>query len=151
MSQRTDLQLAEIVTAKREEYEPSAVQAAEEELQARGLSASSVISACSITEAPSVPREELPLEKQHILLLVLFPLVFMLAWGFVFSQLTAFRILGKLGLPVLIFCYYAARKWLFDHDYLQRAADFRKWSVYTLYTYIVVLLLAGVLYFWLSK
>ena len=79
MSERTDKQLVEIVTLKREEYQPEAIMAAEKELSNRQIDPSNYSEEKSHLKVDTVYKEDMPLEKIQIVFTILLPAIFAIA------------------------------------------------------------------------
>jgi hypothetical protein len=145
MSERTNKQLVDIVTTKRDEYQPEALIAAEKELSVRQIDPTTFYyDEDKVTEQPTtIYKEDMPLEKIQILFTVLLPAIFISAWTLIFQTLTDFQFLKRLGFPAIVLVYYVIHKWLKDNGYQRKASEFMKWTTYSLFIYIGLIAIVG--------
>ena len=151
MSERTDKQLVEIVTIKRDEYQPDAVIAAEKEIERRQLSPDSFYSIEEIESIKNpipVDKADMTFDLSHKIYTILLPAAFITLWTFIIQKLEGFMAFKGLALPAIILVYFGINHWLKDNGYTNRSKEFLKWSTYTLYIYIGLILLIGlIIYF----
>ncbi len=154
MAERTDKQLVDIVTIKQNEYTPEAIIAAKKELENRQINADTFYSdeeKKAAYNAIYVPNEELPFETIHIILTFLLPAVFIAFWSVLLNLFADLSILRMLGFPAIVLVHYLIHDWLKKNRYIKRAKEFLKWISYTLYIYIGLLLVFGLVVFFISK
>lgn len=153
MSERTDKQLVDIVTIKRDEYQPEAIIAAEAELNRRQVSPDTFYTATEIESIKNpilVDKADMTFDLSHKVMTVLLPAVFITLWTLVVQKLEGFKIFKGLAFPAIILLYYGINKWLQDNGYSTRRKEFLKWSTYTLYIYIGLILVGGLTIYFLS-
>ncbi len=132
MARLTDKELAEILITKRDEYQEKALEAAQHEVNKRGLNINKLITTEDISEAV---KRKLPPHKQDLKLNVLYKIVTFLFPGYtkyiihyLWLQLSE-TILGiyyiiAIIIVLQIFIYVVIKK----KGYTALAADFRLWS-----------------------
>jgi hypothetical protein len=146
MSERTDKQLVDIVTLKREEYQPEAIIAAEKEIERRQINTSEFYTEEQIHETQNssqIDKSDVGFEWYHKLLTVLLPAAIIAAVTIVVNILGQTPILRVLGFPTIILIHYAIHRRFKDNGYTKMAKDFLKWVTYTLYIYIGLILILG--------
>jgi hypothetical protein len=153
MSERTDKQLVDIVTIKRGEYQPEAVIAAEKEIELRQLNAATFYTNEEIESIKNpilIHNADKTFDLSHKICTILFPAFFISFWAIVIQKLEGFRVFNGLGLPVIVLSYYGINRWLKDNGYETRRKGFLKWSGYTLYIYMALILVVGLSVYFLS-
>lgn len=146
MSERTDKQLVEIVTLKRNEYQPEAVIAAEKELSNRQIDPLNFYTdkeKAAMTKTGVVYKENIPLEKIQIAFTILLPALFITAWALLFKVLSDLAFLSNFGFIAIVVLYYFIHKWLKDNGYERKAKEFMKWTTYTVFIYVGLMLIIG--------
>jgi hypothetical protein len=135
MSQRTDRQLAEILTSKKNDYQPDAIIAAEQEFQKRNL---------SLDNFPAMTSEEIiepvleikSFEWYHKVLTVLMPAIITRACVFIADNVEGLYLFRGLAIVVIIASQYIIYKKLKDNGESSIATEFLKWVTYSYYIYI---------------
>jgi hypothetical protein len=135
MARQSDKQLAEILTIKREEYQETAIEAAQNELSKRGLDVNTLISSVEIEEAN---RKKLPITKEEQklslvlkILTFLFPGYTKPALNYLWIQLSDSIYIGFWAIPIIILFQITIYKLLLDKGYITIAANFKQWSSYS--------------------
>ena len=154
MSERTDKQLVDIVTLKRNEYQPEAIKAAEQEIELRKLDVYAFYTQEEIEASQQVlpvDKVNVPFEWYHKVLTVLFPIITGFVITYLFKAMDMPRVFQSLGFPLLVLAHFAVYRGFKDNGYVRMAREFLRWIVYTLYVYIgiglicILLVLAGML------
>jgi len=145
MQSRSDQQLLEILGIKRAEYQPLALLAAEEELKRRNIEPDLIQQESRAEPTDLFGRSRQSFEWYHKAGMLLLPFFI----GTLFHWLTSLAGSGTslqfLGFPFLFLCYYLLHQQLKKNGYDQMATDFKHWTSYTLYIYIGLLILGGLL------
>lgn len=143
MQTKSNQQLLQIVGNKRGEYQPLAIQAAEQELERRNVDSTLFQQESRDEPADLFGRSRQSFEWYHKAGMLLLPFFI----GTLFYWLTSLAgspaSLEFLGFPFLVFCYYLLHHQLKTKGYEQMATDFKHWTSYTLYIYIGLLLLGA--------
>jgi len=153
MSERTDKQLVDIVTIKRDDYQPEAVIAAEKEIERRRLSPGSFYSVEeieSIKNPGPIDKADMTFDLSHKIYTILLPAAFITLWTLIMQKVEGLMVLKGLALPAIILVYYGINRRLKDNGYARRSKEFLKWSAYTLYIYIGLILVVGLSIYFLS-
>jgi len=149
MSERTDKQLVDIVTFKRNEYQPEALLAAEQELARRQLTADTFYRTEEFEEIEEIKnsdpadKAEMTFDLSHKIGTVVLPSIIITLWTLMTEKLEGFMIFKGLGFSAIVFAHYGIFRWLKNNGYTERAKEFIKWSAYTLYIYIALLVIVG--------
>ncbi|MBA2612678.1 MAG: hypothetical protein H0U95_11940 [Bacteroidetes bacterium] len=146
MSERTDKQLVDILTLKRDEYQPEAIFAAEKEIEHRQINVETFYSEVQIHEiqnSTQIDKADMEFEWYHKILTIFLPATIIAVVTYLFNLLGQGPILKALGFPIMILIHYAIHNRLKDTGYIKMAKDFLKWVNYTLYIYIGLILVAG--------
>lgn len=154
MSERTDKQLIDIVTIKRDEYQIEAISAAEKEIERRHLSVDNfytVDQIDAIKNSPETNKADLEFEWYHKVITILLPVFIIICVTYVFHFLGLKPILKALGFPIMVLIHYAIHRRLKDTGYTKMAKEFLKWVTYTLYIYIGLLLIGGLTVYFFFK
>ncbi len=150
MSERTDKQLADIVTIKRDEYQPEALLAAEKELEKRNLSAKEFYSDEEVEKIKGftvTQIAELKLPWHYKILTVALPILIFTVYILLTRRLAISYFFRLAPLPLVLLAQYMIHRDIKARGYIRMAVDFKKWVVYTFYIYIaIVLMLAGLFY-----
>lgn len=146
MFERSDKQLVDIVTLKRDEYQPEAVMAAEKEIERRQINIdvfNSALQNDSLPASTEPDKSTIIFEWYHKGLTVLLPAAIITFVTMFFNFLGSQPILRVLGLPAIILIHYAIHHRLRGLGYTRMAKDFLIWITYTLYIYIGLIILFG--------
>lgn len=147
MSERSDKELVDIVTLKREEYQPEALLAAEAELLKRNLDVNDYYTQEMIDELKanaSIAPEQLPLTILHKVAIVLAPALITFLVSRFFSSLGQTALTKFLPLPFTIVVMFGVHYNLKENGYLQRAKEFALWCNYTIAIYIGLAILTAI-------
>jgi len=145
MSERTDKQLADIVTTKRNEYQPEAILAAEKEIALRKIDLAKFHSENESADyiPEEMEKEDLPFEWYHKILTVSFPIFIIILFIWVNNILGGYKIGGPLGFAVIIMTHRYIHQRLKENGYLKLAEGFKNWGYYTIWVYLGTLLVFG--------
>lgn len=146
MSERTDKQLVDIVTLKRDEYQPEAVLAAEREIELRKINIDTFYSPEQILEnkiKSQVNKSDIEFQWHHKLFTFLLPLISVVIVNFVFNLGSQASFIKALGFPIIFMIHYGIYRMLKDQGYTKMAKHFIQWVTYTLFIYIGLLLVVG--------
>jgi len=138
MAERSDRQLAEILSMHSDQYQPEALEAAQREFDRRGLKVEALVDlAQHARQVVAALSEELnpPLSLWFKILTVVGPVI-------VTIVLPSFKA-GALAFPLILFLQYAIYRLIRSKGYLRMAGDFKNWVIYSYYIYIVLLLFFG--------
>lgn len=148
MSQRSDKELAEILTIKRHEYQEDAIKAAQAELEKRNLDVNSFVTVDDIkkveAELAPVPIGEQKFNFSLKFLTFILPGPVTGLWQFICNKVLEEPSLSILGLPIVIVIQVIIFKRLKTNGYDRFALDFKKWTLIS-YIFFVALLLIFVL------
>lgn len=147
MAERSDKQLAEIVTIKRDEYQIEAIKAAEKEIETRKIDVFSFYTIDQIEEiknSAAINKSEMEFRLHHKILTILLPILIIICVSTIFKIIDQSQTLKVLGFPIILLTHYIIHNRLKETGYIKMAKDFLKWIAYTLYIYIGILLI-GVL------
>lgn len=129
MSQRSDKQLADILTIKKEEYQPEAVEAAQREFAKRNLNLDDFITAeevrQQIAELEELPNEEQKLPRPYKILCFLSPILVSIAWAIVCAVISDAPGFKLLSLPLIIFVQVYAARTVREKGYVRMALDMK--------------------------
>lgn len=153
MAERSGRQLADIVTFHRDDYEPEALRAAEQEIVRRQIDINDFYTEEQVVEARFAAGEDkanLAFRWQHKAGTVLLPCIVIVLVTALFKAIGQAPFIKVLGFPVIVLVHYLIYRRLRDTGYTRMAKDFAGWIAYTLFIYIGLLLLLGlVVYFFL--
>lgn len=145
MQNKSDQHLSQIVGSKREEYQPLAILAAQHELARRNVDPD-LLEQKDLSGQEQVPTKSTQgFEWYHKAGMLLLPFLI----GFLFHGLKSLpgspKALQFLGFPFMFLCYYLLYRQLKTNGYEQMSIEFKHWASYTLYIYIGILLLGGLI------
>ncbi len=133
MAQRSDKQLAEILTTKRHEYQEDAINAAQAELEKRNLDVNSFVTVDDMTkveaELASIPKKDQRLNLLYKILTFMLPGPVTALWGFICNYVLDAPLLKGLSLPIIIVLQVIIFKQLKTNGYDMLAVDFKKWTL----------------------
>ena len=150
MSERSDKELIDILTINRSQYQHEAILAAEKEVERRKIDPE--LLAESIEQLPQEEQNQIEKAHQrfqiyHIVVTFFLPFIIIAILSWLFDALKLSSIKQYLGFPVLFLVYYLIHRGYKNNGYLKMAADFFKWTIYSLYIYIGLLILIGLIVF----
>jgi len=153
MSQRSDSQLAEILTIKRHEYQEDAIRAAQAELEKRNLDVNSFVTVADMKKVESelapVPKGELKFNLLQKILTFMLPGPVTALWGFICNYALEAPILKGLSLPIVIIMQVIIFKQLKTNGYDKLALDFKKWTlnswIFFVALFIIIFVLESIL------
>lgn len=137
MSERTDKQLADIITIKRQDYQADAVVAAEVEFKKRNLNLEDFI----VTGVQDIDNSKIQIDNQkfewyHILLTFIMPALITRVFVYIADNNEGLYLFRGLALPFIILVQYITYKTMKKNGNLKFAAQFLKWVTYSYYFYI---------------
>lgn len=149
MSERTDKQLIEIISIKRDEYQPEALVAAEKEIAKRNLDPEKFNDderTSVVKETEHISKREMQFKWYHKIITFLLAPIIVTASTPIFS-LFKNDLIRALGFPLIVIVHMGIYRFWKDKGYVKMAADFYKWVIYTIYIYIGIGLITGLLFF----
>lgn len=138
MAERSDKQLAEILSIYSSQYQPEALEAAQCEFDRRGLKAEELVDFAQHTRQVVAGLSETlnpPLSTFFKALTVVGPVI-------ITVLLPSFK-MGAFTFPLVLLLQYAIHRLIKSKGYVRMAGDFKNWVIYSYYIYIVVLLFFG--------
>jgi hypothetical protein len=142
MSERTDKQLVDILTIKRDEYQPEAIIAAEKELNLRQLNISNFYSEEQINQIKEkVNIEAIGFEWYHKALTIAIPLIIVCIISLLDKHLGGL----KIGFPLILISQYFIFWRLKSSGHNQIATEFKNWVIYSYYFYAILLIIIGLI------
>lgn len=146
MQSKSNQQLSQIVGSKRMEYEPLAILAAEQELARRNFDPGFLLEQKDLSGQEHVQaKSEQVFEWYHKAGMLLLPFFIGFLFHFLTSLTGSSKALQSLGFPFMFLCYYLLYRQLKTNGYEQMSTQFKHWASYTLYIYIGILLLGGLI------
>jgi len=155
MAERTDKQLVDIVTIKRDEYQLEAILSAESEIEKRKLNPSNFYTETQIEETKltlATQHQTQKLAWQHKALIVALPVVVGVGVWYLSSHISELKIIGRFGFALILIAQYIVYRLLKNTDYVQITTEYKHWVAYSYYIYAIVIGLGGIIiFFCLSK
>jgi hypothetical protein len=153
MSQRSDKELAEILTTKRHEYQEDAIKAAQAELEKRNLDVNSFVTVDDMkkieTKLAPVPKVEQKFNLLYKILTFMLPGPVTALWGFICNNVLEAPLLKGLSLPIVIIIQVIIFKQLKTNGYDRLALDFKKWTlnswIFFVALFIIIFVLESIL------
>lgn len=133
MAQRTDRELAEILTTKRHEYQDEALKAAQAEFEKRKLDVNTYVTVEDMKQAEDAlaptPREERKFNLLHKILTFILPILITMLWGFLCESIPDALLFKALSLPIVIVLQVLIFRKLNSDGYILMALEFKKWTL----------------------
>lgn len=150
MSERTDKQLVDIITIKRQDYQADAVVAAELEFKRRNLN----LEDFNVTEVQNIDNNKAQIDDQkfewyHKLLTFIMPALITRVFVYIADNNEGLYLFRGLALPFIVLVQYIAYKSMKKSGNVKFAAQFLKWVTYSYYIYIGLAILIFIIVWFL--
>jgi hypothetical protein len=149
MSQRSDKQLAEILTTKRHEYQDDAIKAAQAEFEKRSLDVNSFVTVDDMQKAEEelapIPKAELRFNLLHKILTFLLPALVTVLWTIICNSMLETPVLKGVSLPLIIGVQVLIFNQLKTNGYDKLSVDFKLWTLNSWIFFAVIFLIIFIL------
>jgi undecaprenyl pyrophosphate phosphatase UppP len=144
MSERTDKQLAEILTSKEGEYQADAVTAAHVEFQKRNLRLDTFVLNMTVEPTEQVMGVK-KFEWYHKVLTILLPAIVARVFVYIADSVDGMTLVRGLAIVIIILAQYLIYQRLKKSGQTLVAAEFLRWVTYSYYLYIGLAILLALL------
>ena len=150
MAEISDKKLVDILTIKKEDYQPEAILAAEKELEKRKLNIQSFYTEEEITNIKNseiIKIEDKKLKGYHKGLIIALPAIVTRLSAYVANNFEDFGLIRALPFFLILATQYSIYSHLKNKGYTTLAKEFITWVTYSYYVYIGLFIVIGVLLF----